>query len=135
MLGDPAANAWARGVSHWIRGRRRAADREVEAALADYDAMLALQPDFAVGRHERSVIRAQAGDPEGALADLDRAVDLGYTGRPGETSLLRAVLRMETGDLAGAAADYERVLERLAPENPSRAAIEARLAECRAAAE
>ena len=55
------------------------ADRELAAgdydeALADYDAVLVLQPDFAEGYDHRAAARAAVGDTNGAVRDIEAAL-------------------------------------------------------------
>jgi tetratricopeptide (TPR) repeat protein len=47
----------------------------LEAARADYDAALALDPHSAIALNNRGVVRLQLGDVTGAIADLDAALE------------------------------------------------------------
>jgi tetratricopeptide (TPR) repeat protein len=57
----------------------------------------------------RGLLRSGAGDADGALADLDRAVDVG----PNRTDALyfRGLLRGDRENYAGAIADFDRAIE------------------------
>src|SRR3954447_10826520 len=76
---------------------RDAPDGPMAAAPGDAGALLA-----------RGAARRDAGDLDGAIADLDRAIEL----EPRLVAALndRGVARFARGDLAGAVADFDRVL-------------------------
>ncbi|MER6089367.1 tetratricopeptide repeat protein [Streptomyces bluensis] len=86
-----------------------------QAALADYDRALDLDPGYASAYASRAVSRAELGRHEEALADLDRAVELNphYAWALGR----RALVHLELGDPARALADADRALA-LSPDDP-----------------
>lgn len=93
------ANAFAnRGDAHLRRG-------DAAAALADYDAALALAPQDASLFTSRAGVHLARGDWAAALADFDRAV--ATDPRYGMGWNDRGVLRLELGDLSGALADFD----------------------------
>ncbi len=47
----------------------------LEAARADYDAALALEPNAVIALNNRGVVRLQLGDVPGAISDLDAALE------------------------------------------------------------
>jgi Flp pilus assembly protein TadD len=49
---------------------------EIEKAIADYDAVLRLDPDDALARYSRGVARERLGDAAGASADRAAAQSL-----------------------------------------------------------
>jgi tetratricopeptide (TPR) repeat protein len=59
-----------------VRGDALRGDGAYAQALTEYDRAVALDPESAVGHRNRSGIRADLGDHDGAIADLDRAVAL-----------------------------------------------------------
>jgi tetratricopeptide (TPR) repeat protein len=50
--------------------------RETDKAIADYDAVLRLDPDDALARYSRGVARERLGDIAGATADRTAAQSL-----------------------------------------------------------
>jgi len=96
-------------VALYSRGCAFDKDRgEYEAALADYDAALALNADYAAPYVNRGAIREKRDDLAGALADYNRALELD----PAFTKAYnnRGTVRRSLGDLKGALADYDAAL-------------------------
>lgn len=56
------------------RGDRDMANDADDEAIADFDAVLDLAPDFAEGYNHRAVARASAGDYPGAVRDIEAAL-------------------------------------------------------------
>ena len=109
----------------WARART-----DLEAAIADYDAAIRLNPGYALAYFDRGNARHERGDLAGAVADHSRAIDL----RPADPDAYnnRGWARQALGDWTGAAADYARALE-LAPANwPHRDLVAGNLAAARA---
>jgi len=69
------AIAWAPETLLWLE--KRAAARQlagqIEASLADYNEVIARDPDNTTARYNRGAIAAQRGDRRAAIADLERA--------------------------------------------------------------
>ncbi|MGW2230163.1 tetratricopeptide repeat protein [Streptomyces formicae] len=103
------------------RAEVHAALGRLHAALADHDAVVAMDPHHPEHYFDRADIRRRLGDPAGALADYDRAIDLAppYW----ELYFNRADLRLESGDAEGALAD----LRHATALEPDRADIRASL--------
>lgn len=85
-----------------------------EAARADYDAVLSLQPDHLGARINRAELLAAQGEIPAALADLDHALSLDAKLALGYFA--RAQLLQQTGDHAAALADLDTLLD-LQPED------------------
>ena len=96
-----------RGATLWSLER-------IDEALADFDQALVCDPESLAARLSRVYVRQEAGDAEGAEADLTRLVEL----EPGLTTAWfeRARARHTRGALAEAEADYDRHLE-LSPDS------------------
>jgi tetratricopeptide (TPR) repeat protein len=111
MLADtlPASPASlnARGLSLHARGQGA-------AALACFDAALALDPCLTEALNNRAVVRQAQGNLLGALADLEAALAL----RPGYADALnnRGLARQERGDLRGALEDFSAALVSAPPD-------------------
>lgn len=88
-----------------VLGQLYAFDERYPEAIAAYDAALAADPRFAVALAGRAAARFEAGDIPGALADLDRAIDLGE-----DAALLynRAAALQAAGRWSHALADLEK---------------------------
>ena len=87
--------------------------------LADYNKIIELAPSgrgVEVVYTNRSMLRLQSKDVNGALEDLDKAISINP--RVAEIYNGRAIARLQKGDLDGALADYEKVIE-LKPSLPS----------------
>lgn len=81
----------------------------LEEALADFDAVVEMDPNYAEYYLDRATVRRRLGDADGAMDDYDEA--LGRTFPLWELHYNRGDLRAARGDSAGAIADFERVLE------------------------
>ena len=116
---------WAWAESAWFTGGE--APPEWLVRQADIVAMLDADPGL---RWERASWRLGAGDPRGALADLDWLIET--TGLTGDVHALRAQAHLELGDLDAAAADLASA-EGQVVEFPGRVPeLRARLEEARA---
>jgi len=61
---------------HYAYGRACMLDNRPEASLEALDTSLRLEPGFAQGRYSLGFVQAQCGDPEVAIRNLQRAVEL-----------------------------------------------------------
>jgi serine/threonine protein kinase/Tfp pilus assembly protein PilF len=122
-LGDPAAEAEAdRAVAlaplsaevHLIRARVRRYLGRLDAARDDVEFALALQPSESRLWELRGRLKTDAGDPRGALADFDRALQLG-AGARARGPRARALLAL--GQAESAIRDWTLALE-YDPEDP-----------------
>ncbi len=91
---------------------------EYEQAIAAFGEALELDPAQVAALSGRGRARSLSGDDEGALVDLERAVELASkAAEDGPVSLTdalmeRAAIRAALDDYAGAIADYSAVIER-----------------------
>lgn len=65
---DPASH-WAMGRALWLRG-------QLDGALAELQASVALSPNFALGHYTLGFVQAQSGDPRAAILACDQSRDL-----------------------------------------------------------
>jgi tetratricopeptide (TPR) repeat protein len=81
---------------------------DYDGATADFDRFLALNPDEPDGLLNRAIVRLKTKDFRGAVADLDRAEQVGAM----RTRLyrLRELAKRALGDTAGADRDHETFL-------------------------
>lgn len=91
----------------------------LDAAVLDFDAVLAREPDDATTLRRRASAHGLLRDFPRAIADLDRAISLmpNATELPGELATIHAIRsheRFGEGDYAGAKADMDATI-RLAP--------------------
>jgi len=95
-----AAHACANAAYYRMRGKQRHMQADLDGALADFDAAIALDPAFAAAYVDRGAARFLKTDVAGALADYDMGARLD----PRQPSLhhMRALARRAAGDLAGA---------------------------------
>jgi tetratricopeptide (TPR) repeat protein len=114
---DDAAKTYVRQLRSWAlnrRGEAKAAAGDEPAALADFEAAVALEPDRWKARYNRAISLANAGKLAEALADLDRAIELQPNFVKGHFN--RGELKFASGDIDGAIRDYDQTL-RLDPRN------------------
>jgi len=86
--------------------------RDLDRALADYDKVIALAPNaprVELIYNNRSVIRQLKGDRDGALRDLNQAININP--KYAEAYSDRGLIRAASEDLEGAASDYEKAIE------------------------
>lgn len=105
---SPTVTPLQRGVALSQRGQDA-------AALAAFDEAIRHSPESATAYANRGVVRARLGDVEGAIADYDRAHELGAPA--GEVLFDRCQALISKHDYQGATADCTAVLA----ENPSHA--------------
>jgi tetratricopeptide (TPR) repeat protein/tRNA A-37 threonylcarbamoyl transferase component Bud32 len=88
---------------HWLLGL---VEESKEAQIPFFDAALFLRPKFPLALYSR----ASARDPDGAIQDYDRALEIS----PGfaEAYLNRGSARWAKGDAKGAYADFDELLRR-----------------------
>jgi tetratricopeptide (TPR) repeat protein len=117
---DPIIELCGRALSHpdapdvWRLGaltRRATAysrNDDLDRAIADLDAALALRPDSVDIYRQRSALRRDKGESTGGLADLAYALTL----QPGFVPAYvdRAWLRLSGRDMPGARADFDKAI-------------------------
>jgi lipoprotein NlpI len=113
--GDTAAQA----AALYERGNLRFDRGELEEAIADYSAALALDPALSRAFHNRGLARATLGDAAAALADYDEAVRLDPAYVRAHQNRLRLL-----EELAAGAADPAPLLAQLAAGYGQLAALE-----------
>jgi len=114
---EAGSDAKVQAVAYYERGNVQLDAGANEAAIADYDKAIALDPSNARAFNNRALAYAALGKPDQALADYAAAIKL-------DPAYLRAYenrLRLleQRGDLTGMAADY-RQLAALDPKNTAR---------------
>ena len=103
-----------RSVLLYNRAQVHAGLGRLDAALADYTAVIELDPNYAEYHFDRGSILRRLGRPAEALADYRRAIALSPPFP--EVYYNRADTLLELGDLDGALVDLDYVLE-LQPDN------------------
>jgi tetratricopeptide (TPR) repeat protein len=90
-----------RGLAEYDAGDR-------QAAIADFDATLRLNPKAHKALNNRAAAYVSLGDRPAALRDFDSAISLNA-----DSSYLtnRGILKRDTGDFAGAIKDFDAVIE------------------------
>lgn len=93
----------------FARGARDLSGGAEAEAVADYDAVVALEPDLAEAYARRSVARFHAGDSTGALRDAQEAL----TREPRHFGVWRNLSQFleARGDVAGALTAWRKLLE------------------------
>ena len=63
-------------ITYCNRGNAKYAQGRYEAAIADYNQTISLQPDYASAYHNRGVVKQNLGKCAAAIADNDEAIRL-----------------------------------------------------------
>lgn len=105
LLAVPGLRPDEQALAHAMRALAHALQARFAEALADYDAALRLQPDFAIALNNRAWALFKSGRGGEGIADVERALELS----PGSAHALdtRAHIRQDLGDVRGAVSDYE----------------------------
>ncbi|MEW5963082.1 MAG: hypothetical protein AB1749_05920 [Pseudomonadota bacterium] len=104
LIGRSDLTPEERGFAHANRALAHAMHGHHALALADYDAALAITPDFPVALNNRAWTLFRAGRPEAGRGDVERALVLDPLNPHALDT--RAHIRQALGDAAGAMADY-----------------------------
>ncbi|MGW4381266.1 tetratricopeptide repeat protein [Kitasatospora sp. NPDC004531] len=106
---DPGEHALHRSVLVYNRAQVHAGLGRHDLAVADYTAVLAVDPNYAEYHFDRGIVLRRTGRLDDALADFDEAIRLSPPFP--EAYYNRADVRAELGDLKGAVADFGYVVE------------------------
>lgn len=106
---DPDEHRLHRSVLRHNRAQLYARMERLDEALADFNAVIELDPNYSEYYFDRGNLLRRMGRHEEALADYEQAMRLSppYP----EVYYNRGDLRAELGDVTGALADYDYVLE------------------------
>lgn len=96
-------------ATHINRGALHMRRRDGEAALIDFDAVIALEPDNAEAHLNRGAALVMVGRPGPAVAAITTALTLGVA-EPHKAYFNRAAAREALGDVRGAYEDYSTAL-------------------------
>lgn len=108
---DPGAKGVAgQAAAHVSEGLSRAWNSDLDGAVSEFDAAIALQPRLAIAYLNRGLAYQRLGEPERALADLNRAVR--YAPYAARNYYARGLYFREKGDIDRARADEERAASR-----------------------
>src|SRR5436190_372715 len=91
------------------RGIEKAKDGDLDAAIADFDHAMKLNPKDDAPYYNRAQARRLKNDTAGAIADYTKAIELGSTNPAAYNN--RGNARAENKDRDGAIADYTRAIE------------------------
>lgn len=107
---DPGARgAPGQAAAHVADGLSRAWSGDLDGAIGEFDAAIALQPRLAIAYLNRGLAYQRQGENERALADLNRAVRYAPSAARGYFS--RSQLLDQTGDAVRARADADKAVE------------------------
>ncbi len=96
-----------RNEAYEFRGRAKERKADWNGALADYDSLVALDPNNANSYYVRATAKKQHGDFEGAMGDYEKAAEL----RSSPSDYIQmGNWRKEKGDITGAAAEYDKAI-------------------------
>jgi len=113
-LNEEALTQTDRAATYVNRGILRARNGDADAALADYDNGLRINPQLAEGYVDRGATYIAMKRYQDALTDIDKGLSLG-TKKAYIAYYDRAIAREALGDIKGAYEDYKQAVE-LAPD-------------------
>jgi tetratricopeptide (TPR) repeat protein len=90
-------------------GINKAANGDLDGAIADFDKAMKLNPKDDAPYYNRAQARRLKNDTAGAIADYTKAIELGSTNPAAYNN--RGNAKAETNDRDGAIADYTRAIE------------------------
>ena len=105
-LGVDTKNAIA---YYYNKGNKKFVLCDYKGALADYNKLLELNPDFLYGHQNRGAAKHNLDDYKGAIADYNKEIDINPDNA--EVFYLRGVTKNNLGDYRGAIADYNKAIE------------------------
>lgn len=96
------------GYAYYNRAKAKSELGNHQAAIADYDRSIDLNPKFGEAYYNRGRAKTALGKSKAAIADYDRSIDL----NPKDTQAYnnRGLERSNSGDNQGAIADFDRVI-------------------------
>jgi tetratricopeptide (TPR) repeat protein len=97
-----------RSYAYGMRGLAFSIQGHFEAAIRDYDAAIALRPDFAVVLNNRAWAYFRWGKAESGLPDVEKALQL--NAKSPHAYDTRAHIRQKLGDPVGALSDYNNAM-------------------------
>ena len=95
------------------RGNERLSNGDYHGAIADYNEVIKIKPDFGYAYHNRGVARHRLDDHAGAIEDYTKALELVaiHDIKAAKTYGYRGAARAALGDHQGALEDYNKVIE------------------------
>jgi len=99
---DRAVVYYNRGAAHWRK-------RDFDAAIADENEAIEINPKLANAYMRRGAAYGDQGDIDRALADADKAIEIDPENMRAYSN--RGLFRERKGDIAGAIADATRAIE------------------------
>ncbi len=108
VIEDQRQKPQRRAAALYNRGNAYTAKGDTDAAIADYDEALKLDPKNAGALNNRGSARSDKGDTDAAIADFDAAIKL--SGRFASAYFNRANAYAAKGDSARAIADYDKAI-------------------------
>lgn len=82
---------------------------DLDRAIADYDAAIRANPQYAVAFANRGLAKRDKGDVDGGIADLSRAIEINPKLAPAYVA--RGVAKLRAGDAEAAIVDYTHAIE------------------------
>jgi tetratricopeptide (TPR) repeat protein len=95
-------------TDYTISGNARYGSKDYDAAIADYEQAIGLDPKFTAAYCNRGTVRKAKGDIDGALADYEQAIRINPKSKFAYNG--RGTARKAKGDLDGALADFEQAI-------------------------
>ena len=92
----------------WLRGIVKSTTEDWSGAIADYDRVIEINPEYAPAYNNRGIAKGLSDDPKGAIADYDRAIEINpqlviaYNNR--------GIAKGLSGDHEGAIIDFDKAI-------------------------
>jgi tetratricopeptide (TPR) repeat protein len=108
IIENPGSSAPEKAQAYVMRALSLSLKREYDRAIRDYDAAIAINPNFAVALNNRAWAYFKSGRAQQGLPDVERSLRLNPLSE--HTWDTRAHIRQTMGNHAGAFADYEKAV-------------------------
>ncbi len=108
IIESPSASPSEKAQAYAMRALSLSLKRNYDRAITDYDAAIAINPNFAVALNNRAWAYYKSGRAGQGLGDVERSLRLNPLSE--HTWDTRAHIRQTMGNHAGAFADYEKAV-------------------------
>jgi tetratricopeptide (TPR) repeat protein/S1-C subfamily serine protease len=106
---DESIVKYPEAYTYYNRGNAKSALGNKQAAIADFDIAISLNPKFFESYNNRGVAKSDLGNKQGAIADFDMAIILNPKSAGGYIN--RGIVKSTIGNRQAAIAEFDRAIE------------------------